>query len=644
MKDKVVQDGSLKINFFRHADSFSLVIEELNSGMKWGPSPLFNLEIHDKMQKRNDVISKYRIDAFENLENGVHISVGTEFHGIRVGIWFRLIKQELSVLIQPMEIYEDKTSLYRIFSIDLLPELMKCSKDGSLIIPITTGFRCLPADKAKISDRFMIYGEQERWELLPTLPFCAVETPKGGLMQLAVKGACDTECRVDTDGKGNGNARLGFSFRKLWPDTVDFENREIRIIPILFGKKADVFCGKRLRKHIIEDLSKKTVIQRAAESPQVKYLLDAYIMKMFFAIENDGICMYGHDKKSPVSFIREMTFDQAGAFLKKLHASGIKKILTESVGWNVRGHDGMYPTRLPIDERLGGENKFRAMNALGKKLGFQMSVHDNYIDSYKCAPNWDAETTIHDQFGDPLISGFWGGGINYRQWPLAFSHDRLEGEMRKIRELGLDGMHYCDGMGNPLEVNYHPKYKGPRSGHAKGICRILETARNIAGAAGTECGFLYCCVPSDHIAMNGWGWDMKKKKPDWAISNLCDVQLPIWHYALHDLVIHEWQGHAWKDQMNKVLFGAHLRNEWSGTNGLFKALDDKMIRTFKAEYDLMEKFRHLQLVELSSFQQQSAGFAVSKFSDGTSIEADFENGILRVNGKVVKRPVSIPLK
>ena len=31
-----------------------------------------------------------------------------------------------------------------------------------------------------------------------------------------------------------------------------------------------------------------------------------------------------------------------------------------------------------------------------------MSVHDNYMDTYRCSPTWDAETTIHDMFGEPL--------------------------------------------------------------------------------------------------------------------------------------------------------------------------------------------------------------------------------------------------
>ena len=64
-------------------------------------------------------------------------------------------------------------------------------------------------------------------------------------------------------------------------------------------------------------------------------------------------------------------------------------------------------------------------------------------------------------------------------------------------------MYYIDGMGNPLEVNYHPRHRGPRSHHAEGIVRIIETAKRIYGAAATENGFLYCAIPSDCMTMIG---------------------------------------------------------------------------------------------------------------------------------------------
>ena len=91
--------------------------------------------------------------------------------------------------MSPAEVYEYKPLLYRLFALDVLPGIMRADARGEMLLPINTGVICRPADKAACEDRFLIYGEQTRWELLPNLPVCAVQTPAGGLMAMAVAGA-----------------------------------------------------------------------------------------------------------------------------------------------------------------------------------------------------------------------------------------------------------------------------------------------------------------------------------------------------------------------------------------------------------------------------------------------------------------------
>jgi len=88
---------------------------------------------------------------------------------------------------------------------------------------------CFPAAKDRLRDRFMIYGEQTRWELLPMLPVFAAQDGEGGLIGLARQGAAETECHVATDGQGGGAVGVGFSPRQLWPDPVEKSTREMRL-------------------------------------------------------------------------------------------------------------------------------------------------------------------------------------------------------------------------------------------------------------------------------------------------------------------------------------------------------------------------------------------------------------------------------
>ena len=637
------RDEKLSATISARDDALWITIRDLSSGKQWGESPLLHLDVYSKMEKRLETCKTYRVDAVERVEGGAHVAVGDSWRKISVGLWLRIRDGELSVFLQPMELYESWAEMYRLFAIDLFPGLMRSGRGGKLFLPLMAGVECDPSNKPRIRDRFLIYGEQERWELLPTLPFCAAVAQDGGLMALATRGACDAECRVETHGDGSGSAGLGFSFRRDWANPVDFENREIRFIPIPPGERAVRFCAKRIRRHVMDDLGKPRLLERAGESPQVAYLLGAYIMKMFFAIQNDaGVIRTVYNTKDfggGTSLDVMMTFAEAKRCLRKIHAAGIDRVLTEGVGWNPRGHDGMYPTRLPPDERLGGEDGFRDLIAFGNALGYNISVHDNYIDAYRVAPNWDPETTIHDAYGEPLVSGYWGGGINYRQWPLAFPYDRLEGQMRATQAYGLRGMYYCDGMGNPLECNHHPLHRGPRSGHARGICRIIETARKVYGSAGTECGFLYCVVPSDCIAMNGMGRSLEQFADVWPVTSLCDRHVPVWHLALHDLVVLEGHGLRWQDVMRKVLYGLHPRTEWSSRPGLFPVPDASFVAALKADYDLtLGRFGCLQTLEMTDWRELADGVFKTSFEDGTEITADFNKRELFANGKKLHRP------
>ena len=46
------------------------------------------------------------------------------------------------MLAPPAEVDEANPILYRVYTVDLLPELMRCGPDGVLLIPVNTGTLC----------------------------------------------------------------------------------------------------------------------------------------------------------------------------------------------------------------------------------------------------------------------------------------------------------------------------------------------------------------------------------------------------------------------------------------------------------------------------------------------------------------------
>ncbi len=612
------------------------------SGRVWGPTPLLALDVFDKPLKRVERIEDWKAGHVEPVDNGFRAVAADDAHGIEVLVEIRLVDGELSVQMSPSEIVESDTVMYRLFAVDVLPGLMRV-RGGTLLLPVNTGMLCPTHDKPAIRDRFLIYGEQDRWELTPTLPFCSAFDDQGGLMALARQGACDTECRVETDGRGGGQAGFAFSLRRTWIDPVDTGMREIRFVPMAAKEAPVAFCARRLRRHIIEDLGKKTLDERAEESPEVAYLTIAYVMKLFHGIEQAGYMMEGIKPVNEGAFQNYMTFAEATQCLRKLKDAGIDRILTQCTGWNLNGHDGMYPTRFPVEERLGGEKGFREMIRTGNALGFNIQVHDNFIMQNLNSPDFVRDYAIIDIHGEPLIHGRWAGGPEASGWPLAMPDERISGHMRKMKELGLKGMYYVDYMQQPLEVNYHPVHGGPRGDCARGQVLIVEEARKVFGSCGTEFGFLPCAVAADHISTCGDSWHLTRCKSEWPIRALTDPQnvVPVWQMAMSGLVVLEARaGVTWQNAMNCVLYGCAPRDEWAVRPGVMPVLDNDRIAKLKAIYDLcVVRFGHLKRHQITAFSR-TGDQCRSEFADGTVVEADFAEDRLAVNGSIIESPRS----
>jgi hypothetical protein len=334
-----------------------------------------------------------------------------------------------------------------------------------------------------------------------------------------------------------------------------------------------------------------------------------------------------------------MTFEQALAGLRRLKAAGVDHVLTQSVGWNIRGHDGLWPTRFPVDRRLGGEDGFRALIRGGRELGYHMTVHDNHAATHPSSPDFDPDLVVHSLWREPRVTGYWGGGVQCFHWGLAVPEERVGGVMRQLQALGLEGVYYLDGMGNPLMVNYHPKHAGSRGDCARGYTRYIETAKGIFGGCGTECGYLYCTLPADSIVTRGSPWQLSLFRPEWPISRLKLERVPLWQLALHGLVVTENHGEHWPGTMECILYGDTPRVEWSAEPGIMPVLDDELVAAIVAKNDLcVKRFGHLVTEELVDWQPLGEQAHQTTFADGTVVMADFAANRLTVNGKSIAWP------
>ena len=559
-------DDQLQLRITVREQALALELTDRVTGRTWGPTALVALEVHEKAVRREDRLDQYRVDLVETGEQGVHVVVGDTARGITVGLWLRLVGGELSVLFGNSETYEEHADRYRLFAVDVLPGLLRVSGEGGrLLLPANGATICRPVGKPAVEDRFMIYLEQPRWEIASMLPIAAAWDGQGGLMALAAQCAPEAQCRVATDGKGSGQVGFAFCLRRLWIDPVESAEREFRFQVIPGGVDAVHFVAKRLRRHAIEDWKKPTLKERAAGSPEVAYQLQTMIIKLFHGIQNLGPCISDTQGLPASHFINAMTFSEATTALRKLRAAGVERLYTQSVGWNARGHDGLYPTRFPIERRLGGEEGFRQLVRVTGELGYQPQVHDNYQMNVPHAPDWDGECVIQDQFGEPLVRGWWAGGVEYGTWPAALPEERVGGHLRRLKELGLYGMAYCDYWMSPLEVNYHPRHRGTRSAHQRGMDRVLGEVKKTFGAVAAEFGTFAGAMACDAVTSLPHQFTQAiRRHPEWPLACLLDEDAQVWALALHGLVMHQTpSGAEWPNAMAAIAWGAIPRDEWA---------------------------------------------------------------------------------
>ncbi len=641
MSTYTIEDNRIRLSLREEDDGLKAQVTDLKTGRNWRESDLVHIEIYEKMERRKRWIREFNKCSVEKSQSGLYVFVGNEQYEFSFGIYLRIEDGEIIVEIPFPEVYELKPQIMLIFSISCFPDTGHIASSGSMLLPLQSGVLVSPAKGKNISDRFLIYGEQACWELLPLLPVCSLCDNDGGLIFLATKGAGETECFVKSDSEGWGSMSLSFSFRRFWPDPLYSGERQIRIIPV--DEKQDLLhaTARRLRRHIIDDLGKPTLEQRRQESPEVDYLLDAFIMKTFHGMQPIGHASKT-EKKDKLSsanpFVATLTFAETRAYLEKIRQAGVDKALIQCVGWNPRGHDGMWPSRFPIERRVGGIEEFRKLIAYGSSIGYQINVHDNFLSQYRSSPDFNGSIVIHDQWSQPDLRGFWGGGETYVTWPQCLGNDYMRAEMSRMKELGLEGMYYIDGMGNPLECNYNPVHAGARQEYADGVQRILQMGKNVFGAVGTECGFLYSAVPADCMVMCGHAKMLTLcEASSHPLLNMIVDFVPLWQLALHGLIVHENHRLAWKDIMDCVLYGSHPRDEWSARPDFHSALTEERIALIKKKYDVcLKQFGYLQTLEMKSWKHLDDHLYETIYEDGTTITADYEKEELFHNGQLIE--------
>jgi len=129
---------------------------------------------------------------------------------------------------------------------------------------------------------------------------------------------------------------------------------------------------------------------------------------------------------------------------------------------------------------------------------------------------------------------------------------------------------------------------------------VLEAAKRAFGAVATEYGPLPASSrPITSVARRSEGRFLL------AIKSLMDHMVPMWDLTIQGLIFSEQTGLAWENAMRAVLFGKHIRDEWTVRTAIrHPALDDARIAKEVALYDLcLKQFGRLQTEFITAYSE-----------------------------------------
>jgi len=185
------------------------------------------------------------------------------------------------------------------------------------------------------------------------------------------------------------------------------------------------------------------------------------------------------------------TFDEAAQIAEHLKNDlRLERVLFIMGGWIHRGYDNQHPDILPAAPECGGSEAFAACCRRIRRLGYVLSLHDNYQDMYRDSPSWDETYIMRRPDGQLAKGGRWAGGRAY------LTNSRMALELAKrpqnlpaVKTLTRADSYFIDTTyAAGLQEDFSKAHPLTRADDMKWKQAISDYARDLFGSFGSECG------------------------------------------------------------------------------------------------------------------------------------------------------------
>jgi len=391
--------------------------------------------------------------------------------------------------LQVISIREEHERLYRLLSIEVLPEFgaARSGEAGYLILPNWAGCQTFFDKTYPREVRQTIYSSNDQWEQACTMPVFGIHRDIGTLCGLVSAGDTDARLisRVHWEERQANATHPEWVYRWEQHDPLLEGPREVRYHfapPDYEDGEGYVFCGKVYRQFLRKERGLLSWREKAEKRPVVLDYRNRFFLKIFMAYKDPHPEGRGEYHVS-------CRFDEAREIIAQCLADGLRHLVVILVGWGRDGHDGMPPTRFPVDERLGGENGLRQLNQWCRENDVMLGVHDSYGAMYTCSPEFDTGDLVRHRSGEYWESVIWSGGQAHIICPSVFVEKHVKRDIPAVHALGLYGHHHIDAVGSFMTCFSpdHPLEK--RKDYMNEVRKMFRIASDTIGSVSTEMPF-----------------------------------------------------------------------------------------------------------------------------------------------------------
>lgn len=477
---------SVKTGTFIFASDYFCHFTVSESRKEWSSSLPFKIIYEDVPCLRRKVLSEYAfvIMGAERFADRLRLRLKVEDYFI-VEVTFKELADGFSFELNPETLIEIHPNMFKVLELDIMPGFLSASygEDGYFLLPNFCGsiMRFKKETEAELRD--MVYGDQQEYEHYVTMPVCGVKKEDASWLCILTEGRYDARivtCCKKVHDTFNYSLSPGFILRHYKSDSLIKDMREVKFI-YLPGRNSDYnTMAVRYREYLQKERGMRSLAERVAENETLAYAATSYHCKIFMGMKLGRV--YDGQEEMTVT----TTFAEAEEIARGMKADGIEKCTLLLVGWNSEGHDGKWPSRFPVEERLGGESGFIKLKQTLDELGFRLSVHDNHVDSYKASEYYPELDLLTERDGAAIGGSQWGGGVLYRICPATMPSPKSLLDMNRMKSLGVNGIYYLDNMPSPVFTCHHPAHPAARREYVMGIRRLAQSARDIFGCISAE--------------------------------------------------------------------------------------------------------------------------------------------------------------